>query len=108
MIYTQSNVIIIIGDCVVAPHHFVHYVYVLKSQKDKKLYIGVTEDLKRRFAEHQNGENRSTKHRRPFTLVYYEAFRAKVDAHERERKLKQFKNSYKHLKDRIGKCIDSA
>ena len=49
------------------------YTYVLKSQKDNDLYIGSTIDLKRRLAEHQNGQVESTRFRRPIVLVYYEA-----------------------------------
>lgn len=47
-----------------APHHFykMYYIYVLKSFVDGKLYIGYTDNLKRRFKEHNDGENISTKH----------------------------------------------
>lgn len=81
------------------------YVYILKSQKDDKLYIGFTSDLKRRFQEHQNKENKSTKNRTPFILVYYESYRSKSDAMKREKNLKQFKNSYSHLKKRLGDSL---
>jgi putative endonuclease len=54
-----------------------HYVYVLKSLKDHKLYIGKTDDLKRRFKEHNKGKVLSTKNRVPFELIYYEAYRDK-------------------------------
>ena len=33
----------------------------------------MTNDQKKRFAEHEKGYARSTKHRRPLTLIYYEA-----------------------------------
>ena len=56
-----------------------HYVYVLKSQKSKKLYFGCTSDLKVRIIEHNKGLNRSTKHGIPWKLVYYEAFLSKSD-----------------------------
>lgn len=85
----------------VAPHHFMHYVYVLRSEVDQKLYIGVSSDLRRRLEEHNFKQNRSTKSRAPFKLVYYEAYAAKQDAIMRERKLKQFKNSYTELKKRM-------
>lgn len=78
-----------------------HSVYILKSLIDNGLYIGVTNDLKRRIAEHNSGENKSTKVRRPLVLVYCESYRSRKDALIRERKLKQFRNSYTELKKRI-------
>jgi len=86
---------------VAPPLKFMFYVYLLQSLKDKKLYIGYTNDLRRRFAEHNKGESKSTRNRRPFRLVYYEAFLSQIDAKNRERKLKLFKNTYNHLKKRI-------
>ncbi|MBI3589680.1 MAG: GIY-YIG nuclease family protein [Candidatus Liptonbacteria bacterium] len=83
-------------------------VYVLKSTKDGRLYIGVTNDLKRRLSEHNAGDTKSTKHRGPFVLVYCEIYRSKLDALTRERKLKQFKNSYKELVKRIKGSLESA
>ena len=77
------------------------YVYVLKSRKDNKLYIGQTSDLKRRIKEHNGGQTRSIKNRRPFYLVYYEAYLDFQDAKTRELKLKKYKNSYTELKKRL-------
>ncbi len=78
-----------------------YYVHVLKSEKDKKWYIGFTSDLKRRFEEHNRGWNASTRHRRPFVLLYYEAYVDKQRAIRRERRLKQFKNTYRALRKRL-------
>jgi putative endonuclease len=64
------------------------YVYALKSRKDKKLYIGYTNDLKRRLSEHNKGMNVSTKYRAPLDLLYYEAYAAQADAKQREHNLK--------------------
>ena len=50
-----------------------YYTYVLLSQKDKKLYVGCTEDLKLRFEHHNQGLVESTKNRQPLELIYYEA-----------------------------------
>jgi len=77
------------------------YVYVLKSSKDKKLYIGYTNNLKRRIQEHNKKRNFSTAQRGPFSLVYYESFKSQSDATTREKQLKQFKSAYGHLKKRI-------
>ncbi len=80
-------------------------VYVLKSKKDNKLYIGYTDDLERRFAEHNKGHNVSTKHRAPFQLIYYESYRAKADAKFREKQLKRFSGATTHLKKRIRNSL---
>jgi putative endonuclease len=71
-------------------HHMnaFHYVYILKSLKDGNLYTGYTSDLKRRLAEHQDGQVQSTKHRLPIELIYYEACRSQADATHREKYLK--------------------
>ncbi len=67
---------------------FMYYVYILKSLKDGKLYIGYTTDLRKRFKEHQGGEVISTKPRRPFELIFYEAYKRMKDAKRRERYFK--------------------
>jgi len=56
------------------------YVYVLKSLKDGKFYVGHTDNLERRLSEHNKGKVTSTKYRCPFELVYYEACRNQNDA----------------------------
>jgi putative endonuclease len=61
-----------------------YYVYVLHSQKDSNLYTGYTNNLKRRFHEHNSGKTISIKHRRPFDLIYYESYLYKKDAQNRE------------------------
>jgi putative endonuclease len=66
----------------------VHYIYVLKSLKDKKFYIGYTNDLRKRIELHNAGRVESTKLRKPFELIYYEASQNKEDALKREKYLK--------------------
>ena len=77
------------------------YVYILKSSSNGRLYIGYTNDLRRRFVEHQKGQSVYTKHRGPWQLAYYEAYACENDARKREIKLKQFKGAYAQLKKRI-------
>ncbi len=67
------------------------FVYVLRSQKDGKFYIGLSDAVERRYLQHQMGMNTSTYCRRPFTLVHYEAFISKRDAERRERYFKTAK-----------------
>jgi len=47
------------------------FVYILKSQKDSHLYVGSTNDLKRRIREHHDGLCESTRQRRPMELEAY-------------------------------------
>jgi len=68
-----------------------YYVYVLISLRDNKFYIGFSEDVQQRFSEHNSGKNVSTKSRRPFKLLYYEAHLSKEDALRRERYFKTAK-----------------
>lgn len=77
-----------------------NYTYVLKSEKDEKLYIGWTNDLKNRILEHSSGRVIATKDRRPLKLVYYEACLDKEKAIKRE---KFFKMGFgrRFLKSRI-------
>ena len=83
-----------------------YYIYVLKSQKISKLYIGYTSNLKNRFLEHNSGTEEYTKHGLPWKLVYYEAFLSKLDATKREKQIKSFKSAYGFLKKRIKNSIE--
>ena len=64
------------------------YTYVLVSLKDGRFYIGYTNDLRRRMEEHNLGKSFATNSRRPFKLIYYEAYLNKDDAENREDYLK--------------------
>ena len=55
---------------------------------DYNFYVGYTKDLKFRLKEHNSGKVKSTKNRRPFKLVYYEACLKQQDATHREKYLK--------------------
>ena len=68
------------------------YVYVLKSEKDGDLYIGKTNDLKRRLAEHNAGHTPSIRSRIPFVLLEYVECRSEQEAYILE---KEFKKGYK-------------
>jgi putative endonuclease len=67
------------------------YVYVLRSARDKKFYIGSTNNLRRRLSEHQQGKNISTAKRLPMELVYFEGHRDLEDAIRREKYFKTTK-----------------
>lgn len=82
------------------------YMYVLVSEKDGKLYKGFTDDLRRRFSQHNAGENRSTKMRTPFRLAYYEAYSSKKDAMRRELQMKHNARAWAQLKRRINDSLN--
>jgi len=55
-----------------------------------QFYAGFTKDLKLRFEQHKKGLVESTKDRRPFELIYYEACLDEKDAMRREKYLKTY------------------
>ena len=67
-----------------------YYTYVLQSMKDTNYYTGFTKNLKLRFEQHNKGNVESTKDRRPFKLIYYEACLDQKDATKREKYLKSY------------------
>ena len=64
------------------------YVYCLESEQNDDLYFGYTNNLKRRFKEHNQKLNFSTKKYATWKLVYYEACLNINDAKRREGYLK--------------------
>ncbi|MCH8947789.1 MAG: GIY-YIG nuclease family protein [Acidobacteria bacterium] len=64
------------------------YVYILRSSRDGRLYVGSTENLKRRLREHRNGQCSSTRNRRPVTLEAYIAVKQESTARSLETYLK--------------------
>jgi len=82
-----------------------YYVYILKSKKDNNLYLGSTDNLKKRLKEHNSGEVFSTKSRIPFEIIYCEIYKSEKDARIRESKLKKRKNALYHLKNRIKESL---
>jgi len=63
-------------------------VYVLKSKKDNRRYIGYTDNIDRRLKEHNRGKVKSTYKRRPLELIYFEEYPDKLLAEKREGFLK--------------------
>jgi len=46
-----------------------YFIYVLRSQKNGRLYTGSAKDVGKRIAEHNAGQTASTKLARPYVLV---------------------------------------
>ena len=72
------------------------YVYILLCS-DKTYYTGVTEDVFRRFNEHQDGKyfGSYTYNRRPVVLVYYVIFTDIKEAILFEKKIKKWSKAKK-------------
>lgn len=69
------------------------YVYIVKFIEQDKLYIGSTNDLRRRIKVHQK--------KGKLKLIYYEAYNSERDTRKREHNLKYFGKAYGQLKGRI-------
>jgi putative endonuclease len=80
------------------------YVYVLQSKKDKMRYTGSTNDLRKRFKDHNENRVLSTKGRGPFLLIYYEACVDDHDARIREKYLKTGMGK-RYLKNRLKRFL---
>ncbi len=64
------------------------YVYILKSQKYLKSYVGSTNDIKRRLKEHNNGRSEYSRRYKPWYILKLEQFNTAQEARIRERSLK--------------------
>jgi len=69
------------------------YVYAIRSQVRNYIYVGLTNNLKRRLSEHNERKNKTTRAYAPFELIHSEEFETRIEARERE----------KYLKSGIGK-----
>lgn len=77
------------------------YVYLIKSKKNNNLYIGSTNNLRKRLSEHNQGRSSYTRKYLPYDLVYYEAYKSEIDTRKREQNLKLRANALSQLKRRI-------
>lgn len=76
-------------------------VYILKSLKNGRYYIGSTNNLDRRLTEHNLGKTKSLRFTRPYELVLKMEYSSILEARSIEAKLKRFKNG-----KIIGKIIN--
>jgi putative endonuclease len=69
------------------------FVYAISSLNRNYIYVGLTDNIERRFMEHNSGKNKTTKPYLPFQIIYTEEFETRVEARLRE----------KYFKSGIGK-----
>ncbi|MBI4824856.1 MAG: GIY-YIG nuclease family protein [Nitrospirae bacterium] len=65
-----------------------YYVYLLKSKSKGASYVGHTQNLDIRLAEHNSGKSKSTRYSRPWELVYSEEVQTRSEAVKREQYFK--------------------
>jgi putative endonuclease len=73
-----------------------YYVYIIKNRSNKRIYIGYTNNLRRRIKEHKDKNPE---------LIYYECYKSKIDAQSREKKLKHRGQAIRWLKKRIENSL---
>jgi len=63
-------------------------VYAISSLERNYIYVGLTDNLERRFFEHNNGQNKTTKPYKPFKVIYSENCETRLEARNREKYFK--------------------
>ncbi|WP_295851295.1 GIY-YIG nuclease family protein [Tardiphaga sp.] len=72
------------------------YVYILASRYRGTLYVGVTNDISRRIAEHQSGAaDGFTRRYKIDRLVHVEEYASILEARAREHALKRWRREWK-------------
>jgi putative endonuclease len=74
-----------------------YYIYLLKDIRRNKFYCGYTNNLERRFSEHNTQKDKE--------IIYYEAYRVESDARSRERQLKRYAQAMTSLKRRLTESL---
>jgi|GEM_PF-770412 len=65
--------------------NLMYYVYVITSQSQNYRYVGITDDIARRFRQHNKGYNRTTRPYIPFKLSLVEECKDRNIARAREK-----------------------
>lgn len=83
-----------------------YYVYLLKNLKSASIYYGFTSNLERRLEEHNSDQSPYTRGKGDWEIIYYEAYKSKIDALFREKMLKHHGSTFGHLKKRISNSLN--
>lgn len=73
-------------------------IYILKSERTNKHYIGQTDNLNGRLKKHNSGKVKSTKFGIPWTVIHFEECPTRDEAMKREKEIKNFKGGIKFKK----------
>ncbi|NOX17674.1 MAG: GIY-YIG nuclease family protein [Chlorobi bacterium] len=89
------------------PHnYYVFHLRFIYSHKSDRIYIGQTNNISLRLAEHNQGKSKSTKHYRPWIVIYKEEFNSRSDAMKREKELKSHQGREFIRKEIIPKYLN--
>ena len=78
-------------------------IYALKSEKDNRIYAGITSNFEQRIKEHNAGKTKSTKGYRLWTLLYFQTIETRLEARRFEKKWKS--GSGKEFLKGIGRSL---
>ena len=82
------------------------FVYVLENQNDRSWYIGFSSNIEQRIIDHRNGSGaRTTRIKKDWELIYYEAYVVRSDALGREKFLKSG-SGRKYLKKQLKNYLN--
>ena len=77
------------------------FVYVIKSEKSARLYVGISKNLEVRLSQHNAGKSKFTKGHMPWTLLYSEKLSDYGSARQREKYLKSAAGK-RWLRNKLG------
>lgn len=64
------------------------FTYAIRSEKDGRIYVGMSRDVDRRILEHNGGFVKSTKAYRPWKIIFKKLMGNRADARKEEKRLK--------------------
>ncbi len=64
------------------------FIYILRSEKTKRYYVGSTKNLENRLKEHNSGETKSVRNGIPWKMIHVENFETRVEAVRKEKQIK--------------------
>jgi putative endonuclease len=65
-----------------------YFVYAIKSGVDNRIYVGMSQNPTKRLSEHNNGKTSSTKHWKPWKIIYKKFIGSRLEARKEEKCLK--------------------
>lgn len=80
------------------------FVYIVRCERDNSFYTGYTSNLERRISQHNKGiGSKYTQSHGPVELLYYETFRTRRTAMQREQEIKRFsrKKKFNLIKNKV-------